>query len=77
MVLVACKDSCQMLLSKLNMSVGRKAPGDGSQSIRVANDNSSREQQLFEKCVQRELGGKSLDGGKGITSDKGKADPRS
>ena len=66
-----------MLLSELNMSVGRKAPGDGSQSIRVANDNSSREQQLFEKCVQRELGGKSLDDGKGITSNQGKADPRS
>lgn len=66
-----------MLLSKLNMSVGKKAHRDGSQNIRVANDNPSREQQLFEKCVQRELGGKSQDGGKRLNSDQGKADPRS
>jgi len=66
-----------MLLSKLNMSVGRKVPGDGNQNIRVANDNPSREQQLFEKCVQRELGGQGLDGGKRIIRDQGKADPRS
>tara|TARA_R110001606_G_scaffold397102_1_gene572620 strand:+ start:113 stop:313 length:201 start_codon:yes stop_codon:yes gene_type:complete len=66
-----------MLLNKLNMSVGRKALRETSQNIRVANDNPSHEQQLFEKCVQRELGGISRDGGKPINGDQGKADPRS
>ncbi|WP_339689285.1 hypothetical protein [uncultured Parasphingorhabdus sp.] len=66
-----------MLLSKLDMSVGRRAHRDGSRNIRVANDNPSREQILFEKCVQRELGGKCQDGGKRIDGDQGKADPRS
>ncbi|MGB5483492.1 hypothetical protein [Parasphingorhabdus sp.] len=66
-----------MLLTKLNMSAGGKASGERGQNIRVANDNPSREQILFEKCVQRELGGKSQDGGKRINGDQGKADPRS
>ena len=54
MGLAASRDRSEVLLSKLNMSVGRKAPRDGNQNIRFANDNPSREQQLFEKCVQRE-----------------------
>ncbi|NRD90402.1 hypothetical protein C8024_14430 [Sphingopyxis sp. BSNA05] len=66
-----------MLLSTLNVTVGRRAAQGGRHTIRVANDNPSREQILFEKCVQRELGGTGVDGGKSICRDQGKADPLS
>jgi hypothetical protein len=66
-----------MLLSKLNVTVGRRASGGDRRNIRVANDNPSREQILFEKCVQRELGGKGQDDSKRISRDQGKADPGS
>ncbi|VWX62112.1 conserved hypothetical protein [Sphingorhabdus sp. 109] len=65
-----------MLSSKLNMSVGGTASGNPRQTKRVANDNPSREQILFEKCVQRELGGASRDGGTPACRDHGKADPK-
>jgi len=66
-----------MLLSTLNVTVGRRASQGGRHTIRVANDNPSREQILFEKCVQRELGGKDQDSGERLNSGQGKADPRS
>lgn len=59
-----------MLLTKLIVSVGKKASRAGDQNIRVANDNPSHEQELFEQCVQRELGAMNQYIGEHINSDR-------
>ncbi|GAB5488978.1 MAG: hypothetical protein Pars2KO_25480 [Parasphingorhabdus sp.] len=46
-----------MLVTQLSLSFGSTKSKRGKRHCRTANDNLSREQELFEKCVQRELGG--------------------
>ncbi len=54
-------------MTKLSMSVGKNPCRPSEQFRRIANDNLSREQELFEKCVQRELGGLANPDGKQTT----------
>ncbi|MEO9635122.1 MAG: hypothetical protein ABJF89_09445 [Parasphingorhabdus sp.] len=45
-----------MSLTSLLVTIGSSAAKPQKRCLAIANDNLSREQELFEICVQRELG---------------------
>lgn len=70
MGLAAYKDRRQMFPTKFSLSFGISASRSIKQNSRVANDNLSREQELFERCVQRELGALSKNSGEQENNDQ-------
>ena len=57
MVRAGCNGKRLMRSNKLLVSLGAKQSRLSRRAFRAANDNPSREQALFEKCVRRELTG--------------------
>ena len=77
MARVACKGKRDVILTKFRMMIGRTATCPGNRYLHVANDNPSREQILFEKCIDRELGGITRNSAQKTDSEKDEAHPRS
>lgn len=77
MVRVACKGKLDVLLTKFSMMIGKMAACQCDRYPHVANDNPSREQILFEKCIDRELGGITRNSAQKTDSEKDEAHPRS
>lgn len=76
MDLVGFRGKYPVSLMSFSLKIGRMVSCSQTQNRRAVNDNLSREQELFERCVQRELGGLSEKSDIQIDGDKDQTNPR-